>query len=78
MSKEVQTVFVEGLILPAQSARAERACQALITCLMEDCRMALSEMSRRTGVPGSTLHDNLKRLRKAYELDLVIRPKQLS
>ena len=73
---EIQTVFVEGLVLPIKRARAERACRALIACLREDCRMTLSEMSRRTGVPGSTLCDQLHRIRQVYDFQLIIRRKE--
>ena len=81
LKQVAQTVHVDDLfvgvhLLPVTPARAERVCQELARCLREDCRMSLTRISRRTHIPVSTLHDNLKRLRERYHLRLLLEPRR--
>ena len=50
-------------LLPSRPHRAERVCREIVGCLRADCRMGLTQMSRETRIPVSTLFDNLQRLR---------------
>ena len=43
----------------------------VIPLLIEDSRMSLTELSRRTGVPISTIFDNLPRVREAFKFTIV-------
>lgn len=42
----------------------------IMDCLKEDPRMSLTDMSRRTGIPVSTIFDNINTLRQGYQLRL--------
>lgn len=48
----------------------KRTMQRIIKCLEENPRMKLTEMSRRTRIPVSTLFDNMNRLKEGYQLKL--------
>lgn len=43
----------------------------IIPLLLEDSRMTLTEMSKRTGIPVSTVYDNLPRVREAFKFTIM-------
>ncbi|MFH1876793.1 MAG: hypothetical protein ABH865_07860 [Candidatus Omnitrophota bacterium] len=43
----------------------------LVPLLIEDSRMTLTEMSKRTGIPVSTVYDNLPRVQEAFKFTIV-------
>jgi len=47
----------------------------IVPLLIEDSRMSLTEISKRTGIPVSTVYDNLPRVREAFKFTIV--PKSL-
>ena len=47
----------------------------IVEALLEDSRMTLTEISKRTGIPISTVFDNLSRVREQFHFTIV--PKTL-
>lgn len=43
----------------------------IVPLLLEDSRMPLTEISKRTGIPVSTVYDNLHRIREAFKFTIV-------
>jgi len=50
----------------------EQTISRMIECLKENPRMKLTEMSERSGIPVSTLFDNMQRLRNGYDFSLTL------
>ena len=70
----IQHDFAHAYLLPARPVRQERQCLKIIHCLNEDFRMTLTDMSKKTKIPISTIFDNLKLLRRHYNFNVVISP----
>jgi predicted transcriptional regulator len=60
-------------ILPVRLDRNEKKMKAFIDCLKDNPRISLTMVSRKTGIPVSTLHGYWKMLRDMYTFQLVRR-----
>jgi hypothetical protein len=54
--------------------RVERI-KKIVELLVKDARQPLTEISRRTGIPVSTVYDNIKRLKEQFRFTII--PKEI-
>ncbi len=78
IERDVYYDWLQRFSKPPALPIEKRIWTAILKCLKQDIRMPLTRMSRRTGIPISTLFDHPKTLNEDYEFDFVIRPKEHS
>ena len=68
----IEDAKVDGYIYPLKINQKEKRARLILKCFMEDFRMSLTEMSRKTKISVSTLHGYLKELRTIYDFKVVL------
>ena len=68
-----QKEFTHSLVFIGEKMNTVRR---IVEILFEDSRMPLTEISKRTGIPVSTVYDNIRRLREQFRFTIV--PKSIA
>ena len=66
---------MEGFVFPLLSDGREERAGRIIECLNKDFRMGLSDISRKTRIPISTIFKIINDIKKYNDIILTIKPK---